>query len=82
MSSNAEIPKRDFGHSLKLTNCNLDSGATCHMTPAISGFIPGLLVKIDKYIEFADGNFVTAKQTVEVQIKKLMMMETLHCCVI
>ena len=39
------------------------------MTPKISDFIPGSLVETDKYIEVADVNFVTAKQTVEVQIK-------------
>ena len=39
------------------------------MTPEISNVIPGSLVKIDKYIEVADGHFVTAKQTGLVQIK-------------
>ena len=31
--SNAEIPRRYFGDIQKLTNCLLDSGATCHVTP-------------------------------------------------
>ena len=69
MSSNVEIPRRYFGDSLQLNNCILDSGATCHMTPDISDFIPGSLVEKDKYIEVADGHFVTSKQTREVQIK-------------
>ena len=52
-----------------MTDCILDSGATCHMTPEISDFIPGSLVETDKYIEVADGHFVTAKKIGEVQIK-------------
>ena len=63
ISSNTESIRRDFGDSLQLTNSILDSGATCHMTPEISGLIPGSLVETDKYIEVADGHFVTAKQT-------------------
>ena len=39
------------------------------MTPDISDYIPGSLVKTDKYIEVEDGSFVTVKQTGEVQIK-------------
>ena len=39
------------------------------MTPEISDFVPGSLVEMEKYIEVADGNLVTAKQTGEVQIK-------------
>ena len=63
MFSNTEIPRRDFGDKSQLTKWILDSGATCHMTPDISDFIAGLLVETDKFIEFSDGNFVTAKQT-------------------
>ena len=33
------------------------------------GFIPGSLVEMEKYIEFAYESYVTAKQAVEVQIK-------------
>ena len=69
MSSNAEIPRRDFGDSSQLTNCILDSSATCHMTPDISYFIPGALVELDKYIEVADQHFVTAEKTGKVKIK-------------
>ena len=39
------------------------------MTPEVSDFIPGSLEDTDKYIEFADGHHVTAKQKVQVQIK-------------
>ena len=44
MSFNAEIPRRDFGDIPQLNNWILDSGATCHMTPDISDYIPGSLV--------------------------------------
>ena len=33
MSGNDECPSRDFGDSSQLTNCILDSRATCPMTP-------------------------------------------------
>ena len=39
------------------------------MTPDISDFIPVSLVETDKYIEAADGNFITEKKTGEFQIK-------------
>ena len=61
ISSNIEIPGRYFGDSLQLIYWILDSDATCHMTPDILYVIPGSLVKTDKYIDVADGNFVTAK---------------------
>ena len=63
MYSNVDRPRRDFGNILQMTNWVLDSGATCHMTPDISDYIPGSLVETDKLIEVAYGNFVTAKQT-------------------
>ena len=44
------------------------------MTPYISVFIPGSLVETCKYIEVVDGDFITEKQTGEVQIKLLTMM--------
>ena len=65
MSGNDEYP----GGSLKLTNWISDSGATCHMTPEVSDFIPGSLEDTDKHIEVADGHHVTAKQKGKVQIK-------------
>ena len=63
MSKNAESPRRDFGGSSQLTNWILNSGVTCHMKLDIYYLILGLLVETDKYIEVADGNFVTEKQT-------------------
>ena len=35
MSGNDESYSWDFGDSLQLTNWNLDSGETCHMTPQV-----------------------------------------------
>ena len=69
MYSNAESPRSDYGDSLQLTNWILDSSVTYHMTPDISGLIPGSLAETDKYIEVSDGHFITSKQTGEVQIK-------------
>ena len=69
MSDNDECSSRDFGDSLQLTNWILYLGATCHMTPQVSDFIPGLLEDTDKHIEVADGHTVTAKQKLQVQIK-------------
>ena len=69
MSSNGECSSENYGDSLQLTNWILDSGATCHMTPEVSYFIPGSLEDTDKYIEVADGHHVTAKQKGQVQIK-------------
>ena len=69
MSGNDECPSGNFGDSSQLTNWILDSGATCHMTPEVSDFIPGSLEDTDKHIEFADGHDVTEKQKVQVQIK-------------
>ena len=43
MSDNDESPGEIFGDSSQLTNWVLDSEATCHMTPEVSGFISSLL---------------------------------------
>ena len=43
MSSNDEHSSEKCGDSSQLTNWVLDSGATCHMTPEVLGFIPGSL---------------------------------------
>ena len=51
MSSDDERKSVKYGDSSQLTNWILDSGATCHMTPEVSYFIPGLLEYTDKYIE-------------------------------
>ena len=69
MSGNDEFPSAIFCDSLQLTNWILDSGATCHMTPEVSDFIPGSLEDTDKHIEVADGHHVTEKQKGRVQIK-------------
>ena len=69
MSDNDKFPCGSFGDSSQLTNWNLDSGATCHMTPEVSDFIPSSLEDRDKHIEVADGHHVTEKQKGQVQIK-------------
>ena len=69
MSLNLELPRRYFADSSQLTNWILGSGATCHMTPEISDFVPSSLLEIDKYIEVEDSHLVTEKKTREVQIK-------------
>ena len=48
MYSTEEIPRRDFGESLQLTNWILDLGAACHVTPEILYFILGSLVETDE----------------------------------
>ena len=42
MSSDDERKSVKYGDSSPLTNWILDSGATCHMTPEVMDFIPGL----------------------------------------
>ena len=69
ISGDDEIPSSNFGDSFQWTNLILDSGATCHMTPQVSNFILGSLEDMEKYIEVADGNHVTAKQKGHFQIK-------------
>ena len=41
MSSNYERKSEKYGESSQLKNWILYSGATCHMTPGVSDFIPG-----------------------------------------
>ena len=48
VSYNAEIPRRYFRDSPKLTNWILDSGVTFHMIPEKSDFILGLLAETDE----------------------------------
>ena len=57
-----KVPRRKFEDSSQLTNWILESGVTCHMTPDILNFVPGSLVKMDKYIEVADGHLVKKKR--------------------
>ena len=56
MSGNDECPSGNFGDNSQLTDWILDSGATCHMTPEVSDFIPGSLEDKYKKIEVADGH--------------------------
>ena len=60
---------KEYGDSLQLTNWILDSGATFHMTPEVTDFIPGSLEDTDKFIEVADRHHVTAKQKGSVRIQ-------------
>ena len=69
MSSDDKRKSGEYGDSSQLTNCILDSGATCHMTPEVTYFIPGSLEDTDKFIEFANGHHVTAKQKGSVRIQ-------------
>ena len=69
MSSDDKREKKDYGDSSQLTNWILDSGATCHMTPEVTDFIPGSLENTDKFIEIAERHHVTAKQKGSVQIQ-------------
>ena len=69
MSNDDEHEIKEYGDSLKLTNWILDSGATCHMTPEVTDFIPGSLEDTDKFIEVADVHHVTSKQKGSVHIQ-------------
>ena len=60
---------KEYGDSSQLTYWILDSGATCHMTPEVTDFIPGSLEDTDKFIKVADGHHVTAKQKGQVRIQ-------------
>ena len=68
MSSNDKCLSGKFVDSSQLANRILDSGATCHMTPQVSYFIPGLLEDTDKHIEVEDRQNVTAKQKGKLRI--------------
>ena len=48
ISSNDERSSEKYGDSLQLINWILDLGATCHMTPEVSDFVPGSLEDTDK----------------------------------
>ena len=69
ISSDEERKSVKYGDSSQLTNWILNSGATCHMTPEVTDFIPGSLEYTDKFIEVADRHHVTAKQKVSVRIQ-------------
>ena len=51
MSSDDKRESKDYGDSLQLTNWILDSGATCHMTPEVTDFIPGPLEDTDNSLK-------------------------------
>ena len=59
MSSNDERKSVKYGDSFQLINLILDLGATCHMTPEVSDFIPGSLEDTDKCIEVGDVHHIT-----------------------
>ena len=69
MSSDDERKSGKYGDSSQWTNWILDSGATCHMTPEVTDFIPGSLEDRDKFIEVTDGHHVMAKQKGSVRIQ-------------
>ena len=69
MSRDDKRESKDYGDSSQLTNWILNSGATCHMTPEVTDFIPVSLGDTDKFIEVADGHQVTAKQKGSVHIQ-------------
>ena len=69
MSSDGERKSGEYGDSSQLTNWILDSGATCHMAPEVTDFIPGSLEDTDKSIEFAEGHHVTAEKKGSVRIQ-------------
>ena len=69
MSSNGKHKSEKYSDNSQLINWILDSGATCHMTPEVSDFIPGSLEDTDKYIEVAYRHHVTAKQKGQVRIQ-------------
>ena len=50
MSSDDKCESKDYGDSFQLTNWILDTGATFHMTPEVTYFIPGSLDDTDKFI--------------------------------
>ena len=62
MFSNDKRNSEKYGDSSQLTNWILYLGATCHMTPKVSDFIPRSLEDTDKFIEVADEHCVTAKK--------------------
>ena len=69
MSIDDKRENKNYCDSLQLTNWIFDSGATCHMTPEVTDFIPGSLEDTDKLIEVADRHHVTAKQKGSVRIQ-------------
>ena len=77
MSGNDKCPSGNFGYSSQLTNWILDSGATCHMIPEVSDFIPSFLEDTDKHIEVVERHHITEKQKGQSQRKCVTMMDIL-----
>ena len=59
MSDNEKIRSRDFCNSSQFTNWIPYVGATYHMTPQVSDFIPDSLNDTDKHIEVTDEHRIT-----------------------
>ena len=59
MSNNKKCPSRNFGDSSQLINSILGFGATWHMTPEVSDFIPGSIWDTHTHIEAADEHYFT-----------------------
>ena len=59
-----------FTRSLLVRYTSRFLGATCHMTPEVSDFIPCSLEYTDKHIEVADGHHVMTGGKGNLQIKK------------
>ena len=66
---NDKCPSGNSSDSLQLTNWIWGYLATCHMTPEVSGFIPGPLEDTDKHIEVAGRHHVMEKHEGQVEIK-------------
>ena len=69
MSGNDEFPSGNLGDCSQLTDCILDSEATCHMTIEVTDFTQGLLEDTDTNIGVADRHHITTKQKGQLQIK-------------
>ena len=67
MSDNEKCPIGNFGDSSQLTNLILDSGATCHMTPEVSGFIPVFLEDTNNILKVRTD--ITSQQNKKVKYK-------------
>ena len=68
LSDNDKIHNIYFCDNSQSTNWILDSGATSHITPQVSGFIPSSLEDKDKHIEVENRHHITEKQKVQVII--------------
>ena len=77
MSGNDECPSGNFGDSSQFTNWILDSGATCHMTPAVSDFIPDLLEDTDKKLKLQTDITSRRNKKVKYEYKCVTIMESL-----